>query len=213
MIKVVLFDLWGTLMEQGTYSPLKQSYSILRPRMPLGQFIHLFEKAFMTKSFQEQTQGFTEVCQAFGIPARSVIIEQLIGLWNKNRMFAKPYAETFEVLTELKKKYKLVLVSNTDCFLGPVVERYELSKYFDAMVFSYEAGKLKNDEGFFSDVLTKFDVTKEEALMVGDSVETDMEGAQAAGLRAVLVDRKNNREFAPKVVSLKDLSKYIESLS
>lgn len=213
MIKLVLFDLWGTLMEQGTYSPLKQSYSILRPRMPLGQFIHLFEKAFMTKSFDEQTKGFTEACQSFGIPARSIIIEKLIGLWNKNRMFAKPYADTFEVLTELKKKYKLVLVSNTDCFIGPVIERYELNKYFDAMVFSYEVGKLKTDPDFFPEVLTTFKVKNEEALMVGDSIETDIEGAQAAGLPAVLLDRKNNREFTPKIESLKDLSKYIDSLS
>src|SRR3989344_2442570 len=98
-----------------TYSPLRQSYALLRPRMPFGEFAETFEKAFMTKKFDEQTQGFNAVCEALQIPAKPFIIDKLIGLWNKNRMLAKLYPETTKVLEELKKKgYKLCLVSNTD---------------------------------------------------------------------------------------------------
>src|SRR3989344_3533256 len=115
MTKAILFDFWGTLVENGTYSPLRQSYALLRPRMPFGEFAETFEKAFMTKKFDEQTQGFNAVCEALQIPAKPFIIDKLIGLWNKNRMLAKLYPETTKVLEELKKKgYKLCLVSNTD---------------------------------------------------------------------------------------------------
>ena len=136
MTKAILFDFWGTLVDNGTYSPLRQSYSILRPRMEFSAFVEHFERTFMTKKFDEQIQGFAEVCIALNIPAKEFIIDKLIGIWNKNRMLAKPYPETITVLQELKqKKYKLGLVSNTDQHIHQVLERLDLAQYFDAFAF------------------------------------------------------------------------------
>jgi len=211
MIKVVLFDFWGTLVDNGTYSPLRQTYAILRPNMPFGQFAEHFERAFMTKKFDEQAQGFTAVCDELGIPVKQFIIDKLIGLWNKNRMLAKPYPETIAVLTALKEKgYKLVLVSNTDQLIDQVIERLDLAKYFDAMIFSYETGTLKTDKAFIEAALKKVSAKKTEALLVGDSVETDMVGAENAGIKAVLIDRKNKREHDPKIATLEELPAFIE---
>mgnify|MGYP001567253348 CR=1 FL=1 len=110
MAKVILFDFWGTLVDNGTYSPLRQSYDILRPRMNFSEFVQAFEKAFMTKKFDEQAKGFAEVCDAIELPQKSFIIDKLIGLWNKNRMLAKLYPETISVLQALKdKKYNSAL--------------------------------------------------------------------------------------------------------
>lgn len=56
MVKGVFFDFWGTLVENGTYSPLKQSFSILRVRMPFGAFAEQFERVLMTKQYADQAE-------------------------------------------------------------------------------------------------------------------------------------------------------------
>ncbi|MBI4141651.1 HAD family hydrolase [Candidatus Woesearchaeota archaeon] len=211
MTKAILFDFWGTLAENGTYSPLRQSYTILRPRMPFGEFAEQFENAFMTKKFDEQKEGFTAVCEALNIPVKSFIIDKLIGLWNKNRMLAKLYPETTKVLEELKKKgYKLALVSNTDALIQQVIERLDVAKYFDAFVFSYETGTLKTNPEFYETALKELKVKKTEAIIVGDSIETDMLGAEKAEIKAVLVDRKNKREYENKIQNLEELEQFLE---
>ena len=93
MLKAIVFDLWGTVVENGTYSPLRQSYSVLHPRMAFSQFVQIFEKVFMTKSFDDQAEGFRAVCEALNVPPKPLpfILERLVGGWNKNRKFAKSY--------------------------------------------------------------------------------------------------------------------------
>ena len=44
-----------------------------------------------------------------------------------------------------------------------------------------------------------------EAVVIGDSLASDVDPAQRAGLKAILVDRRDKREFSPKVLSLKDV--------
>lgn len=207
-----MFDLWGTVVENGTYSPLRQSYSVLHPHMAFSQFVQIFEKVFMTKSFNDQAEGFHAVCDALNVPPKPFIIERLVGVWNKNRMFAKLYPESVEVLSGLKKKFKLALVSNSDSFSTQVIEKLKLKELFDCVVLSFEVGKLKTEPEFYETVLKKLGVKKTEALVVGDSLETDVAGAKSAGIRSVLLDRNGKREYSPKISSLNDLNAFIEGL-
>jgi putative hydrolase of the HAD superfamily len=57
-------------------------------------------------------------------------------------------------------------------------------------VISAEAGVRKPSEGIFRLALEKAGVRPEEAVHVGDLPEEDGEGARRAGLRPVLIDRK-----------------------
>ena len=41
--------------------------------------------------------------------------------------------------------------------------------------------------------------------MIGDSVHSDMVAAERVGMKSILVDRRNTRDFAPKVETLKEL--------
>lgn len=211
MVKALIFDFWGTIMENGTYSPLRQSYNILRPRMPFGRFVVIFEEEFMTRPFENQAEGFTAVCEALDISPDQKLIDELVGLWNKQRMLAKPFQDALEVLPKLKKNYKIVLVSNTDALIDQVIEKHNLKQYFDLTVFSYITGTLKTDPAFFNEVLRKLKISKEDALVIGDSLETDIKGAQLAGIKSVLLDRKNSREFEPKIQTLTDLPTLLEN--
>ena len=46
--------------------------------------------------------------------------------------------------------------------------------------------------------------------MIGDSIPTDIEGAKNAGIRGILVDRKDKRESEDKIISLSEIRSKIE---
>src|SRR3989344_6119671 len=131
MIKAVIFDLWGTLVENGTYSPLKQTYSFLHVNMPFGPFVHRFEELFMTKTFPSQEEGFREICQEFQVTPTKELLDTLIGVWNKNKLLATLYPETQEALHMLKEKgIKIGLLSNTPMDSGRfVITKLGIEKY------------------------------------------------------------------------------------
>ncbi len=211
MVKGVFFDFWGTLVENGTYSPLKQSFSILRVRMPFGQFAEQFERVLMTKQYADQAEAFTEVCKAFNVNPFPIVIEKLIGVWNKNRLMATIYPDTIETLKALKeKKIKIALISNApQNNVEQVMERFAMTDLFDGIFISHEQGKLKTD-GLFEAALKKLKLKEKDVISVGDSIETDIAGAEKAGIKAYLLDRKGKREFANKIQTLTELLKLVE---
>ena len=214
MIKAIIFDFWGTLVENGVNSsPLKQVMSIMHlDNLPFSAFVASFERSFMTKRYESLAEGFEITCKNFDIRYNQRVIDDLIGLWNKNRLLAKPFPETIKVLEELKAKgLKLALISNTDAFsIEPLLEKYGMSKYFDAIVMSYKTGILKTDKKSFEIILKELGIEKEEVIMVGDSLQSDIAGAQNAGIKGVLVDRRNMREYENKVSNLEELNKFLE---
>ena len=60
----------------------------------------------------------------------------------------------------------------------------------DAVLTSGAHGKTKPHETIFRRMLELLDVAPDEAVMVGDTVEDDIEGARAVGMQALLVDRE-----------------------
>jgi HAD superfamily hydrolase (TIGR01509 family) len=91
---------------------------------------------------------------------------------------------------------KIGLLSNTARDLGEFVAHHRLT--VDAVLTSRAHGKTKPHETIFRRMLELLGVEPGEAVMVGDTLEDDVEGALAVGMGAVLVDREgrypNGRE-------------------
>lgn len=83
----------------------------------------------------------------------------------------------------------LVCVSNWDCSLPEVLERSGLRGALDAVVTSAAAGARKPDPSIFVRALELAGTTPGEAMHVGDTAAEDVEGARAAGIRALLLTR------------------------
>lgn len=207
MAKTIIFDFWGTLVEQGIYSPIKQVKQLLGLyEMDYSGFVVKFERAMMTQKFESLHDAFVRVCEAFEINHDEELLEELIGVWNKNWLLAKPYEETIEVLRELKEKNGLVLVANTDNFsVNGVLEKFKLREYFEHIFLSCDVGLLKIDKGFYGIVLQKINEDAKECLVVGDSVHSDIKPAEDAGIGTILVDRHGKRDYHKKIVSLMEL--------
>ncbi|MDO9066077.1 MAG: HAD family hydrolase [Chloroflexota bacterium] len=213
MVKLIIFDFWGTLVENGVFpSPVRQVKYILRVEEPFSEYIVKFENALMLKKYDDLYSAFMSVCEAFGKSPEKFILDRLVGMWNKHKILAKPFREAVEVLEKLKKEgYTLALISDTDCFTtDEVLDKYDLRKYFDEVALSYKVNMLKTDPKMYALILEKLGVDKSDALVVGDSIETDINGAKEAGIKAVLVDRRDSRDFSPKISNLNELEGFLK---
>jgi len=98
------------------------------------------------------------------------------------------YEDTVPVLRELRTagvKIALLTNSSRDVHAFAVHHRLEV----DAAIGSLGHGKTKPHASIFRAVLDLLGVKPTDAVMVGDTVEDDIEGARALGMRAILVDR------------------------
>jgi putative hydrolase of the HAD superfamily len=121
--------------------------------------------------------------------------------------FATPEAwevfpEVPAVLARLRSRgLHLGVVSNWDPRLPDLLESLGLARSFDAIVYSSEVGVEKPDPRIFLSALGRLKVKPAAALHVGDSKVEDAEGAVAAGLHALHLDRRRGggdlRDLAP----------------
>ncbi|MFC1697781.1 HAD family hydrolase [Nanoarchaeota archaeon] len=198
MTKAIIFDLWGTLLHNGVKpSPNKQIKSILGlEKMDFSEFIFIFEEAFMTQKNPSMENEFKKVCKTFLVKPEKELIDKMVKVWKENKSFAKPFPETIEVLDGLKKKYKLILLSNTDGFLiQKILKKYDMEKYFEQIVLSCNIGMLKPNPDIFKLILEKNKLKKEEVVMVGDSMISDIEGAKEVGIKGILIDLDNPEKY------------------
>jgi len=84
---------------------------------------------------------------------------------------------------------RLVVASNWDCSLPEWLDGAGLWQLVDGAASSAVAGEPKPSPAVFRAALEIAGVDADEAIHVGDSLDNDIEGARAAGIRAVLVDR------------------------
>jgi putative hydrolase of the HAD superfamily len=100
------------------------------------------------------------------------------------------YEDVFPVLEELRGAgLRLAVVSNGIRDLTEFVAHHRLD--VDAIVDSRSHGRVKPHPTIFQSALDQLGVDAAEAVMVGDSLEDDVEGARALGMRAVLIDRED----------------------
>jgi putative hydrolase of the HAD superfamily len=84
---------------------------------------------------------------------------------------------------------RVALISNSHRCLASFQSHFELDGLIAAALSSSEHGMMKPHTSIFRATLALIDVPPADALMVGDSVRHDIEGALAAGMRAVLLHR------------------------
>jgi putative hydrolase of the HAD superfamily len=76
----------------------------------------------------------------------------------------------------------------------------------DAGISSFHHGRTKPHASIFRAVLDLLGVEPAEAVMVGDTISDDVEGARALGMRAILLDREGTRpDFEPRIEALSEL--------
>ncbi len=89
----------------------------------------------------------------------------------------------------------LICVSNWDVSLAEILKRCGLGDAFDGVVTSAGSGARKPDPAIFTAALKLAGCEPREAVHVGDTAEEDIAGAEAAGIRALLIDRSGGGDI------------------
>ncbi|HOE10681.1 MAG TPA: HAD-IA family hydrolase [bacterium] len=96
----------------------------------------------------------------------------------------------------------MAIISNWDDTLDTVLESTNIRKYFEKVFGSYSLGVEKPDREIFRLALHEMAVDSRHAWHVGDSLDNDVEGAMAAGIRPILIDYFGKYDGAPPGVPL-----------
>ncbi len=100
------------------------------------------------------------------------------------------YDDVPDVLRDLVAAgIRIGLISNSHRCLESFQSHFELQGLISVTVSSSDHGFMKPHPSIFAAALQRVNVAAAEAVMVGDSVRQDVEGALRAGMRAVLLQR------------------------
>ena len=112
--------------------------------------------------------------------------------WAGNHHF-ELYDDVEPVLRALVEQGFIVgAISNSHRSLDAFLEHFSLRGLIHAHVSSHEHGYMKPHRSIFDEALVRAGAEAASSMMVGDSLKADVQGALAAGMRAVLLRRSGD---------------------
>jgi len=233
-IKAVLFDMFDTLMliekNHAFYSPsLKRAHRFLvnngvnvRFRVFRDAYIKARDALYVEADAKLEEPHFNlRISNALeSIGYSDVESEIVAGTTNE---FCEGFMDYVRIddhaknaLEKLHEEYKLGIVSNfaiPEC-VDKLLEKHDLNKLFDVVVVSGAVNKRKPSPEIFQKALEKIGVSAENTVFVGDTVDADVVGAKAAGMKSIFIERrvqKDVEQTCPNQI-IKSLSELLEAI-
>lgn len=203
-IKVVVFDLWNTLIYDSSTDNHEKISNLLgfKDRSEFWDYcdLHFFNK---NQTFYEFVK---DLVKERNLPDGT--FQKIESLWEESKTLVYTFPESASVLKKLKSKYKLAIVSNAaEDEANSSLEKLNIKEYFDYIVISCKVGLAKPDKRIFQLALDHFNVEPEETVMVGDNMENDIITPRMMGFKTFLIDRRK------KYLQYENESWYINSLN
>jgi HAD superfamily hydrolase (TIGR01662 family) len=197
-----VFDLYNTLffLQRETY-PIAQLMQGLDSITP--DDIKKVRYVLMTKEFS----SVVNIVEYFW-SGLSLDVDRCEEEIAKDLASATLYPETMDVLSGLRDSgLKLGLVSNISSLFEAPFFNFGLDSMVDDYILSCRVGYKKPEVEIYQMMLAKFNLSPQEVLMVGDSLQNDYHGANNAGMDALLLDRENKSDLDERITSLSELLK------
>ena len=110
--------------------------------------------------------------------------------------------------------HQIVIVTNNGITEQQLkLERCGIGACIDVMITSEEVGITKPDPGIFEHALSRVAATASEAVMLGDAWATDIEGARAAGVTPVWLNRTARPSPDPTVIEIASLTPTADTMA
>ncbi|PWI17962.1 hypothetical protein DI272_30245 [Streptomyces sp. Act143] len=212
--RVVLFDLYRTLIDITTDERSPEVWRQLARFLDYWDTVRVdpdeFSRQYFAQAARQLTQSsephpeiditrvFLDVLRAFGFRRADGLAAMCPPLLRvlSMRHFGT-YPDVLPGLSRLRTRFRLGVVSDAQIpFIHPEIETAGLAPFLDVVIVSAEHGIQKPDPRLFVLALDRLGVGPEEAVYVGDNIGRDIRGARAAGIRAVLVDRRGRFDAA-----------------
>jgi HAD superfamily hydrolase (TIGR01509 family) len=230
-IKGVFFDLHGTILLSDDVDTAWETWvhafhDAMKARgatVGFDEFKGYLGNLFESPAPEYDQTGFTlfmrrvvALSQLLGveIPLNEVrpMADSLVRVWHKGMYLDD---ETRNVLGQLRKDHIVGLITNWEHTprIYELVEELGMHNLFESIVVSDDVGWAKPDPEIFRLALEPYGLKPEETIYVGD-MDVDVQGALAAGLRPVLIQRvdsngtwdpysdKKDCDYDPKVVTI-----------
>ena len=114
-----------------------------------------------------------------------------------------------DILEYLSPKYQLHIISNGfDDVQHSKMKASNIYEYFNVIVTSDSSGHRKPQKGIFEYAMSQAGATKDNALMIGDNIETDIVGAQNASMDHIFFNpskHKHSLKVTYEIDSLKQI--------
>ena len=225
-IEHVFFDLDHTLWDfeknsDLTFHKLFKDYSIdlevssfLAVYKPINlKFWRLYREEKISKEnlrYQRLKEAFDVVNYDASDDLINVLAIKYIEIMpNFNHLFEG----TFDILDYLKEKYQLHIITNGfEEVQSRKMKSSNIDHYFNQVITSESVGVKKPNPRVFEYALNIANASKENSIMIGDSIEADIEGALNFGLKAIHCDFEKTGDINTlfdTVNSLSDLKQYL----
>jgi putative hydrolase of the HAD superfamily len=123
------------------------------------------------------------------------------------------FPDALSCLRELKGLgYRLAIVSNFDSRLFDLLANLDIDTYFERVVLSWHVGVAKPNPVLFRRALEASWCDASRALHIGDDEVDDVQGAQAAGVPVVLIDRAGRHTEFPAERRIRSLMEILDLL-
>ena len=220
-LTAVLFDFGHTLVDfRRTQEALHDAYQQIRDRIEAVAFMEvpelldlvervaggvdrLVEQSYREGRLEEVNQAalLREALAGIGFDLPDDVIDHIVVL--DHSAYSKSITVEPDVLATLEELkgagYRMGLVSNLTLradLMRADLDRWSLTRFLDATVFSSEVGVRKPDPRIFKEALNRIRADPGETAFVGDRLYDDVSGAQAVGMRGILT-RQFRQEADP----------------
>ncbi|MFZ3342875.1 MAG: haloacid dehalogenase type II [Terriglobales bacterium] len=193
----ISFDCYGTLIdwEAGILPELRGVLGRHGHALTDAAILELygeFEAAAESGAYQSYREVLQSVVRAFSArlgftpaPADITSLSESVAAW-------PPFPDTVAALRQLKKRYRLAVISNIDDDLF-MQTRKHLEVEFDAAITAEQARSYKPSLNNFELALNRLAIRTEHLLHVGQSIFHDILPARWLGISTVWVNRQSAR--------------------
>jgi len=224
-IKHVFFDLDHTLWDFDKNSGLtfKKIFELNNINIELGTFLKVYEpinlkywKLYREERVSKPDLRYGRLKEAFdtlGVSVKDDMINHLSEAYiDYLTTFNHLFEGAIEILEYLQYKYHLHIITNGfEEAQERKLQNSKIRSYFKTVTNSEMVGVKKPNPKIFNYALNSAEANPNESIMIGDSLEADIAGAQKVGMRTIHFDYKDvhNGDGNVRVKQLKALINHL----
>jgi putative hydrolase of the HAD superfamily len=202
--KAVIFDLFGTLVDNWPADGRKVLLAGMAEELgvPFESLFHIWDEHRWqrdTGAFATVDEAVNAACIGLGSRVESERIGRASAAYSKFAVQClAPREDAMDTTRRLRKLgYKLGLISDCGPPTPDLWAKTPLADCFDATTFSCVAGLKKPDPRIYMTTCAALDVKPADCLYVGDGGSRELTGAEAVGMRALMIRTPSEEIIAP----------------